>query len=498
MKSNKNSEAVPVTAEQMQAARAFFCRAKDIAHAAKDKARRVKAELKQAKQAAKHAKKAAKAAKAALAKLEKAVQKTEAKAAKQKRKTAKSATNPKAQPKAVQSAKTAGSALATKPLSPEKTKVAPKAASAKVPSRPVSTAKQKPGSISVPRDWEAGSKPAAAGTEASEADALAKGSLGQSHRQRRAAGNGGVVPQSGDSDFHAGHRARHGVLLHGLEDDPQHLLAQGLNDPTPKHNRFGVQQVGEVRQRQTRVTCGIFDHRLGQLIPAQKSLPQVAAPEPLQVRQDLGQNGFLTPIDGGLDPLDHGGATGQRLETAAASTAALGAVHLEDHVSNLTGGVRGAAVEFPIQNEAAANPRANEDAQHAAGFVLQLSRLHPQHRHVAVILDPHGHPQQLLEGFLERYFVPAQVWGKNNLTQGGLHCPRHPQPNRTQLVHGQVSLIHRVPHATGHPLQHRARAALRLGGDLGCPPQAQNRIKQAGQDLGPAKIHSHHVTKFVV
>ena len=172
MKSDTKAKASVVTSEKLQAALAFFHRAKDIAHAAKAKARRVKAELKQAKRAAKHAKKAFKVAKASLAAVKKAAQKAAAKADARKGKSPQPAKRLAPRHEAVKASarKTSAAAAAGGPKSAHapKVKTPGKPASINPPGGRSPSSQPAPGSINVPRDWETVSDAGVAGPTAAE------------------------------------------------------------------------------------------------------------------------------------------------------------------------------------------------------------------------------------------------------------------------------------------------------------------------------------------
>src|SRR5260370_24560861 len=111
----------------------------------------------------------------------------------------------------------------------------------------------------------------------SSPSAAARCLLGLPPRQHCAAGDAGVVAQLGGNDVNAFHRARHGVVVGGFDDDAQHLVGQGLDDSAAQHHHFGAEDIDEVGGGDANVRCRILNHPVHKFVPASDGFEHVAA-----------------------------------------------------------------------------------------------------------------------------------------------------------------------------------------------------------------------------
>src|ERR1019366_1447788 len=237
------------------------------------------------------------------------------------------------------------------------------------------------------------------------------------------AGDAGVVAELGGDDLDAFHRAGHGIVLRGLDDDAHHLVGQRLNHTAAEHDHFRAENVHQVGDADADILGGAFDDLIDELVAAADGFAQVAAAQVAKViTEHLVEEGLLAVFDAGLDLLKDGGAAGQRLETAFVAAAAFGAVDVQDHVADLAGGVVEAAVEFAVDDHAAPNAGADEDADEALGFAFEFGDVDAQRADVAVVFNEHRHAELLFQVFLERYVLPAfHVRREDDLAFGEVH-----------------------------------------------------------------------------
>src|SRR6266568_883094 len=125
------------------------------------------------------------------------------------------------------------------------------------------------------------------------------------------------------------------------------------------------------------------------------------------------------------------------------------------------------SVRSAVEDQAAANPRAHENAHHMTRFGLQFRHVHPEHGHAAIVLDENGHPQMLFQLLLKGHVAPAQIRRENDAAGFGVHSARSAHADAAELFETEVGLIHGVLHAAGDALDDGVGAALGLGADLG-------------------------------
>src|SRR6266540_3059915 len=108
---------------------------------------------------------------------------------------------------------------------------------------------------------------------------------------------------------------------------------------------------------------GFLDDLGDEFITAADGLAQVATAHVLKVlAHQVGEDGRLAVFHGSLDLAKDGGAAGEGFEAAAIAAAAFGSVDFDDHVADFAGGEVVPAIQIAVDDEPAANARADEDA----------------------------------------------------------------------------------------------------------------------------------------
>src|ERR1039458_9757653 len=306
--------------------------------------------------------------------------------------------------------------------------------------------------------------------------------------QHGAAGDAGAVAEFGGVDLDAFHRAGHGVVLRGLDGDAHHLVGQRLDDAAAHHHDFRAEDVHQVGDANADILGGAFDDFIHELVTPADGFAQVAAAQVAEVvAEHFGQQGLLAVFDAGFDLLKDGGAAGQRLKTAFVAAAALGAVDVEHHVTDLPGGVVESAVKVAVDDEAAADAGADEDADEALGLAFELDDVDAQRADVAVVFDEYRHAEKLLQVLLQQHVLPAfHVRGEDDPALGKIHRARRANANAGDLLEVEVGFIHRVLHAARDALDDGIAAALGLSAELGATDALKRVLEDARQDLSAA------------
>ena len=104
-------------------------------------------------------------------------------------------------------------------------------------------------------------------------------------------------------------------------------------------------------------------------------------------------------------------------------------------MADLARGVPIAAVELTIDDQAAADARADEDSHDIPRLAFEFGHVHAQHRNVTVVFHEHRHVQLFFQSLLERHILPSfQVRGKNDRAGWKVHRARRANTNAGHLL----------------------------------------------------------------
>jgi hypothetical protein len=143
----------------------------------------------------------------------------------------------------------------------------------------------------------------------------------------------------------------------------------------------------------------------------------------------------LEPRVAGLEPLDDGVSSRDRLEASEVAAAAQRAV-LDDHgVAELARAAARAAVPASTDHEAGADPVAHLD-EHGVALAAQCSQaMLREGGQIRGVVDHHGHPQGALDGLADRDALPTpHDAGASDHAACGIHRRRDRDTHGEQLV----------------------------------------------------------------
>ena len=225
----------------------------------------------------------------------------------------------------------------------------------------------------------------------------------------------------------------------------------------------------------------------------------MAAAQVLQVvAQHIREDAFLAVLDRRLDGAEERETAGEDFKAALVAAPALGSVHVDDHVTQLPRRVVHAAVEFSIDDDAAADAGADEDAEGVARFGFELHLIDTEHAGLAVVLQEDRHIQPLLQFLDQGHVLPAQVGREDDFPVLRVHRPRGADADGPDLLEGEVAFVDGVDHTTRNPLDDGLRSALGFGAELGGAERLQPEVKNPGENLGAAEIDAEDVGAVVI
>ena len=161
------------------------------------------------------------------------------------------------------------------------------------------------------------------------------------------------------------------------------------------------------------------------------------------IRREVAADVARQPALGaGLDRLDRAqrdvGARGVRLETAVVAAFAAAAVGVDRGVADLAGHVGGAVVELAVEDEPAADPGADGDADRVP---RAPRRAHPplaEDRAVGVVVELGGKPEPVANDLPQRQVDPAEVGREQHDAALGVERARRADADAEDLRAGQL------------------------------------------------------------
>src|SRR5665213_3414664 len=199
-------------------------------------------------------------------------------------------------------------------------------------------------------------------------------------RQHRSPDDPRVIPFLAGDDFDSLARAGHRAILGGFDDDGHHIVSQGVYHSPAEHDDLRIENIDEIGHRDAGVFGGFLDDFFHELVAFADCLAKIAAAQILEIGAErLGEQRLLAVGHGGADFSEDGGAAGQRLEAAAVAAIALGAAHLDDHVTDLPGRPVEAGKQFTVNNNSSADAGAQKNPHDVARLGLQFRLVDSEH-----------------------------------------------------------------------------------------------------------------------
>src|SRR5437667_12212594 len=111
-----------------------------------------------------------------------------------------------------------------------------------------------------------------------------------------------------------------------------------------------------------------------------------------------------------------------------------------------------------LQDQPAADARAEKDADDVARFRFQFNFVNSQRAHIAVVLQEDLRIELLLQFLLQRDIVPAEIGRENDLAGFRIHRSRRADADGADFLEIEVAFVHRLADATGDASDHFVRA----------------------------------------
>ena len=180
------------------------------------------------------------------------------------------------------------------------------------------------------------------------------------------------------------------------------------------------------------------------------------------------------------------------LQTALPAAGALPSVVDDDLMAQLSAEVVEARVDFPVDDDAAADAGAQ---RHHDGVLVPLGGPGQDlavSGHVGVVFHVDFLPGPLLHVLPQGGVPEFQVVGVDDGPGLRLHRPGSAHADAVRVVHGQPRLFQGLPGALDHPVRHQLRIAHRVcGGHHGLGHDLIVLVHHAGLDEGSAQVDSN-------
>lgn len=314
------------------------------------------------------------------------------------------------------------------------------------------------------------------------------------------AGDAGVVAEFGGFDLDAFHGAGHDVFFGGFDDGGHHLGFEGFDDAAADDDDLGVEDVDEVGDADAGGFGGLFDDLFDEFVAFANGFAEIAAAHVGEAGPEgIGEDGFLAVFHGGLDLAKDGGAAGEGFKAAAIAAAAFGAVDFDDHVANLAGSEVVADVEVAVDDDAAADAGADEDADEVLGLGFVFAVEGAEGADVAVVADEDGDGEAFLQLFLKRdVFPPGKVGGEDDFAGIGIDGAGRADADGADVLHGEVAFIDGVVDAAGNAVDDGFDAAIGFGAELGGAFEVELVVEDAGENFRAAEVYAEEKIFAVV